>query len=135
MAAKYGSSMATDLTVDWFKLTWTNTDLLDRLADGDKKVNDAVMAVLERKAPDVEAHMKINAPWTDQTGNARSGLRAEAYDLGDEQKGIILYHQVPYGIWLEVKYSGKYAIINPTIEVMGPEVMAALESLLDGINF
>lgn len=124
-----------DLSVDWLKLTWTNLDLIDNLNTGGQKTNDAIMAVLEYKAPQVETHMKQNAPWTDQTGNARQGLRAEAYDLSDTEKGIILYHQVPYGIWLEVKYSGKYAIILPTIEVMGPEVMAALENTLGKMRF
>lgn len=129
------AGMAQDLSVEWFKLTWSRTDLLDALADGNQKVNDAVMSVLAYKAPQVEAHMKTNAPWEDQTGNARQGLRAEAYDLGGDQKGIILYHQVPYGIWLEVKNSGEYAIILPTIQVMGPEVMASLENILGRIRF
>lgn len=123
-----------DISVEWFKLTWQNADLLDALASGNEKVNDAVMAVLEYKAPEVEAHMKINAPWTDQTGNARQGLAARAYDTGDN-KGIVLFHQVPYGIWLEVKHSGRYATILPTIQVMGPEVMKSLENILGKIRF
>lgn len=124
-----------DISVQFFKLTWKRTDLLTALANGNEKVNDAVMAVLEYKAPEVEAHMKQNAPWTDQTGNARQGLRAQAYDAGGDTKGIVLYHQVPYGIWLEVKHSGEYAIILPTIEVMGPEVMKSLENILGRIRF
>lgn len=124
-----------EISVEFFKLTWQNTDLLDTLAKGNERVNEAIMAVLERKAPDVEAHMKINAPWNDQTGNARNGLRAQAYDLGGDQKGIILYHQVPYGLWLEVKNSGDLATILPTIQVMGPEVMASLENILGRLRF
>ena len=123
-----------DISVEWFKMTWTNVDLLKTLADGGKKVNDSVMAVLEYKAPEVEAHMKTNAPWQDQTGNARQGLRAEAYNQ-DDSKGIVLYGQVPYQIWLEVKNSGEYAVILPTIQVMGPEVMKALEGILGRIKF
>lgn len=128
-------AIAQDISVEWFKLTWKRTDLLDALATGNEKVEEAVMAVLEREAPNVENHAKVNAPWTDQTGNARQGLRAEAYDTGGDQKGIVLYHQVPYGIWLEVKNSGQYAIILPTIEVMGPQVMASLENILGKIRF
>lgn len=124
-----------DISVEWFKLTWKQTDLLDSLSSGNEKVNDAIMAALEYKAPAVEAHMKMNSPWTDQTGNARQGLRAQAYDLGGDQKGIILYHQVPYGIWLEVKNSGEFATILPTIQVMGPEVMKSLENILGKVRF
>ena len=83
-------------------------------------------------APEVENYMKLNAPWTDQTGNARNGLAARAYEDGDEI-GIVLFHQVDYGIWLETRWSGRYAIINPTIDSMGPEVMARFERLLDRI--
>ena len=124
-----------DIAVDWFKLTWQDTHLLDVLATGGEKVNEAINAYLEMKAPQVETHLKQNAPWHDQTGNARQGLRAEAYDLGGDQKGIILYHQVPYGIWLEVKNSGEYATILPTIEVMGPEVMQGLEGIIGKIRY
>lgn len=123
------------LAADWIKVIWKDTSLIDNLKDGDKAVNDAVMTVLEYQAPRVETYMKQNAPWTDQTGNARQGLRAEAYDLGGEQKGIILYGQVPYQIWLEVKHSGEYAIIVPTIQVMGPEVMKSLEGILGKVKF
>lgn len=126
---------ANEIASDWLKITWQRTDLLDAIQAGDQKVHDAVMSVLEYQAPGVEAHMKQNAPWQDQTGNARQGLRAEAYDLGGGDMGIILYHQVPYGIWLEIKNSGEYAIILPTIQVKGPEVMASLERILDRIRF
>lgn len=124
-----------NLAVDWFRITWNNTELLDTLATGDQRVNDAVMAILDRDAPKVEAYMKQNAPWTDRTGNARQGLRAQSYDAGPTEKGIILYQQVPYGIWLEIKYSGKYAIILPTIRAMGPVVMDDLSGILGRIKF
>lgn len=120
---------------DWIKMTWKDTSLLDGLEHGDERTSQAVMAVLEREAPIVENYMKQNAPWTDRTGNARQGLRAQAYDQGGGQKGIVLYGQVPYQIFLEVKFSGKYAIIVPTIQVMGPQVMQALQNILGGIKY
>jgi len=42
---------------------------------------------------------------------------------------MVLYHTVEYGIWLEIRWNGQYAIIIPTIEHMGPVIMAELESL------
>lgn len=107
-------------------------ELIEAFREGDRRLKAKVMSVLQYKAPQVEAHMKVNAPWTDQTGNARQGLRAEAFDEGDNA-GIVLYHQVPYGIWLELANSGTYAIIDPTIAVMGPEVMRSLERILESI--
>lgn len=126
--------MFEDVAAGVVKLTWRKVDLADTLARGEEAVRDAVYAVLEQQAPGVEAHMKQNAPWQDQSGAARAGLRAEAYDQGDSM-GIILYHQVPYGIWLEVKDSGRYAIIVPTIEIKGPEVMQALEGTMGKLRF
>ena len=116
----------------FFRLVWGDDSLLTAIQEGNERVHAKVMSVLEYKAPQVEAHMKVNAPWQDQTGNARQGLRAQAFDEGDNM-GIVLYHQVPYGIWLDVKNSGEYAIIDPTIEVMGPEVMRSLERILETI--
>ena len=75
-----------------------------------------------------ESSAKSNAPWTDQTGNARNGLRG-MYEGGGSQHRIVLQHGVPYGIWLEVRFSGRYAIIQPTIQRIAPEVFAALRGI------
>src|SRR5262245_15447723 len=81
----------------------------------------------------VEQYAKENAPWEDRTGDARQGLKA----TGEQRLvyyAITLFHTVDYGIWLEVRWDGKYAIILPTLEAMGPELMRELAVLdLDGI--
>lgn len=97
-----------------------------------EKTLRAAWAASQSMAPEVENYMKLNAPWTDQTGNARNGLAARAYRDKDEI-GIVLYHQVSYGIWLETRFGGKYAIIEPTIQAMSPKVMARYERILDRI--
>lgn len=102
------------------------------LKDGKEKVMRAANIAVNSMAPEVENYMKLNAPWTDQTGNARNGLAARAYRAQDEV-GIVLFHQVPYGVWLEVRWSGAYSIINPTIEVMSPKVMQRMERILERI--
>lgn len=42
---------------------------------------------------------------------------------------IILSHSVPYGIWLEVRWSGKYGIIPESVRTGGQEVMQMLTRL------
>jgi hypothetical protein len=42
---------------------------------------------------------------------------------------IVLSHGVPYGIWLEVRFSGKYAIVTPAIPYWGPKVMTLAAQL------
>lgn len=75
------------------------------------------------------AYAQQNAPWQDQTGNARQLLDSQSR-VDSHSMEIVVYHGVPYGIWLEVRWSGRYAIIIPTIETIGPEVMGALRSVL-----
>lgn len=88
--------------------------------------NKAVGEVLERSAQEVQEYAQSNAPWDDETGAARDGLSAEAESDGF-QHSITLFHTVDYGIWLEIRWNGRYAIIMPTIEHMGPIVMADLK--------
>jgi hypothetical protein len=80
--------------------------------------------------PKLENYAKLNAPWKDRTSNARNGLAARS---GRDSKThyIVLFHQVPYGIWLETRWSAKYAIIMPTIDHFGPEVMDTFQKILD----
>lgn len=115
-----------------FRLTWGDDSLMRSIQEGNERVMAKVYSTLQFQAPRVETHAKTNAPWQDQTGNARQGLRAEAF-REDANMGIVLYHQVPYGIWLELAHGAQYAIIDPTIEVMGPQVMASLERILEQI--
>lgn len=105
----------------------------DTLTPGLKKfpttVEKAVAETVEFFTPRVEGSARSNAPWTDQTGNARNGLRANAFHEPPVRHGIILAHSVPYGIWLEVRWEGKYAIIVPTIKEQGRVLMATMNKL------
>lgn len=98
-----------------------------------KSVDKMVAATFKYYEPQVENFARLNAPWTDQTSNARNGLIAR-YDNDGKTHSITLAHQVPYGIWLEVRFAGKYAIIMPTIDEYGPRVMGTLQKMLDRYN-
>lgn len=74
----------------------------------------------------VEAYAKEEAPWEDQSGDAREGLQAQAHTNPLEYV-IVLAHGVDYGIWLEVRWGGQYAIIMPTLEYMGDVLMSELK--------
>jgi len=79
-----------------------------------------------------ETYAKSKAKWTDRTGNARSGL-SSSYEarLGDTSVFTIdIYHRVPYGIWLEVRFNQKYAIINKTIEKTGKDFIQRANDML-----
>lgn len=108
-------------------------NLRRKMRAGSEAVERAQIAVAYSMAPQVESYMKLHAPWTDRTGNARNGLAARPFDEGGVV-GIVLFHQVDYGIYLETKNEGEYAIINPTIDVMGPQVMRKYDRILDRID-
>lgn len=73
-------------------------------------------------------YMRANAPWRDRTGDARAGL-GFAIDESFSDFSVTLYHSVHYGVWLEIAMSGDYAIIVPTIEALGPDLMRRLGGL------
>lgn len=89
-------------------------------------VDEGIELLLEQIAEEMEAYAQSNASWEDRSGDAREGLTAEVVDEGLFRNSIVLYHTVDYGIWLEIRWNGRYAIILPTIEHFGPIVMASL---------
>lgn len=125
------SDFLKDVGAGAVKILWDG-DLGKNFRTGPEKVRRAAWIAASSMAPEVENYMKLNAPWTDQTTNARNGLAARAYQDNDET-GIVLFHQVSYGIFLETRFAGRYAIINPAIEAMSPKVMARFDRLLERI--
>lgn len=73
-------------------------------------------------ADEAELYAKMNAPWEDRTGEARAGLYA---DVREEFGEIVLElgHGAEHGLWLEVAMNGRYAIIMPTLEAIGPRAI------------
>ena len=125
---------AGEYAASYIKMSWQDRGgLAKNLNTGEAQVNSKLMALLNYYAPEAENWMKSNAPWTDRTGNARNGLAARAYGDRDGH-GIVLYHQVPYGIWLEVRFDGGYAIIGPALEYWGPRVMEGVRNMLEQIG-
>ena len=109
-------------------LVWTQ----DTLTPGVRKAPDdwqnEVGMVMDFFSPRVESHAKTHAPWKDRTGNARNGLTATR-ESEQRKESIVLSHGMPYGIWLEVRHEGRFAIINPTIEDQGHELMGLISGL------
>lgn len=78
----------------------------------------------------MEAYAKENAPWTDQTANARQALHAFVEEsTSNESISIFLSHGVDYGLWLEVRWAGEYAILWPTIEEHIPQIRRMLQEV------
>lgn len=81
-----------------------------------------VHAVVLSYAPRIENWMKANALWTDRTGNARQTLYTQVIPALTEVV-LLMGHGVDYGIHLELRNAGKYAIISPAIDHWAPIIM------------
>lgn len=104
-------------------------DFEQNLEQFDDHVLESVETVLEFYRDRAVTQMRQNASWTDRTGNARNGL---AGDVTSDSSGgvLVLYHTVPYGIWLEIRWSGRYAIVGPTMNEIGPKIMSMIAQLV-----
>lgn len=109
--------------------SWSYNTLKPGVVGFGPRLTLVLKGFFEYQETKVQDYMRTNAPWTDRTANARQGLFAKAFVDGMNQ-GIVCYHTMPYGIWLEVKNEGQYAIIVPTIQNQGRVVMAQMNKLL-----
>lgn len=112
---------------------WTDESLQENLRSARHKVAPYITKVTKFHALAAEAFAKNNAPWTDRTGNARQGLAAVANNqqAANGRWEIIVSHAMPYGIWLEVRHAGKYAVIMPTIDSQAPLYFATAQKVFD----
>lgn len=84
-----------------------------------------------KKAKDLEQYMKSNHPWKNRTGAAEAGLSAKVSSSKlNYVQTIDLKHGVPYGVYLEHSMERRFAIIEPTIRLKGPEIVGDLRGKL-----
>lgn len=94
-------------------------------------VDAAVDVVFDLQQSVFENHMRSGASWTDRTGNARGGLFAKHESQPMVKHQLIVYGAMPYSIWLEVRWSGKYAIIGPTMLQLAPQMSADIAAAVN----
>lgn len=95
------------------------------------EVDNAVFQLFTKYKPQVENYATANAPWKDDTGNARQGLYANVEHVPRQSISMIVGHgPVEYGIWLEVRWAGRWAILLPTISVFEPRILADIRKVL-----
>lgn len=112
-------------------LNWDYDTLTPNLKRLLPVVDAAVDLVFDQWEPRMETAMRSGATWTDRTGNARAGLMAQHDKQPMVWHTLTLYGAMPYSIWLEVRWSGKYAIIGPTMVQQTPQMSADIAA---GIN-
>ena len=101
---------------------------VDRLDDA---LQASIKATFKQTASDMEAYAKSNAPWQDQTGMARAGLRG-SWGLNQYVYWIKLEHGVEYGVYLELSNEKRFAIVAPTADRFLPNLLQGVRNEMRG---
>lgn len=119
----------------------SDVDLSWDLSEFDSGINfmqtrfqSALLMLAEITSVKMEEYAKDEAIWINRTGNARQGLRGDAYYVTKDQIEIVLSHQVEYGIWLELAHDRNYAILEEAIEENIDQLYSAIKRLIMRVN-
>jgi len=113
---------------------WTVDTLFKGIANFEMKTGDGVVEAAQKFAGELVDYARRNAPWEDETGDARAGLSSQGVATNDSVT-LYLTHTVEYGIYLEVRWGARYAIIIPTIEAMGPKIYNDMRGMCGEITY
>jgi hypothetical protein len=112
------------------QVRWQGTD--DVRAGFDlflKKCQTAAMRIAQYFQPLFEAYAQDNARWIDRTGNARQALYSFVQVMSVDVVRLYIAHGVEYGLWLEVRFAGKYAILWETVSAHIEEIKKLLKKV------
>jgi hypothetical protein len=115
-------------------INWETNPLPGAVMELQAKLESAIYATFAFWTPRTQSYAREHAPWKDHTSNARNGLMAVHTHIAGFHNRITVFHTMPYGIWLEVKNNGEYAIIIPTIQHEGPQVMRSLSGIMGRLS-
>lgn len=117
-----------------FKFDYNKSSLKKNLDNMSTKLGTVVLMYSATKASELQAKMKMNRPWTDRTGMAKTMLSAKVSQPSQNVVRITLAHGVDYGIWLELAHEKNYAIIAPTVRDEGPRIVSDLDNLMSKLK-
>jgi hypothetical protein len=115
------------------KIDFDDVRLRNNLQTFSDKLNRNVSGVMNYNSAYATNWLKSNAPWSDDTGAARTGLVALPFNAGKTHE-LIMAYSVSYGIWLEIANSGRYAVITPAMRIVGEKIMRDMQDLLDSMS-
>lgn len=110
------------------------SDLLESLDRLGRAFDSSVYAYAKVSSEKLEGYAKENRPWRDRSTDARKRLNCKVEKTLTGYR-LVLAHGVPYGVWLELAHEKKYAIIEPTINIVGKkEIMPGFKNLMDKLG-
>lgn len=121
--------------MDSFKINLSGFDeVINNLSNIPKKLKVALLLDSKNVASQMEAWAKTNAPWEDQTGDARKLMKAHVKWEGPNLLSIKMSHHVNYGVYLELCNEGKYAVLEKAINEFVPEFQEGWKDILSRIG-
>lgn len=85
-------------------------------------IRAGVLAIAERRAPEITQWMMANHPWENITGVAEASLLAEVFQMGVDMVEIYMSQGAYYGLFLETANAGKYSVLTPALDTWSPIV-------------
>lgn len=112
---------------------WSYDKIRPSLKSAPQKGKAYLSRVTTYHALRAETYARIMARWVDRSGNARGGLTGYADNSRSSSwhYEIVLYHKMSYGLWLEIRWAGRYAIIRPTLKQEAPEYFNTASQVLN----
>lgn len=111
---------------------WQGLEQVDsNLVDWNHRVHSNLRDAMESLKDDMVQWMKDNKTWEDHTYAAVENLQGHVVWHDDDHFTIFVGHgaEVFYGIWLEVRWGGRFAIVVPAVEHFGPQIGARLRTM------
>lgn len=105
------------------------SDALSGLADFGDRAAAALTDSANDAAREMEAYAKTNRPWTDRTGNARRTLEGVS-ELAGERLSVGVEGHMPYSVFLELGFDGRYAVLQETVNALAPKTLADIAGKL-----
>lgn len=86
-------------------------EVIKNLKEIHPRIQTALNVAGDTVGQQMKAYAQNNAIWTDRTGDARNTLDYKVSWQGTVLD-VAIFHEVEYGLWLEIAMGEKYAIIR-----------------------
>lgn len=121
--------MSGGITLDW-TVGATPVVLAESIEAYGRRLHAATLAHARRIAERLPGEMRRAASWTDRTGQARAGLYAEADSDGHRYVTLAAGHMAPHGVFLELKNENRFAVVIPTLDRYGRQLIRGYQGLM-----
>lgn len=107
--------------------------VIDGLTEVETRLKEALRILTDTAGKKMREWAQTNATWENRTGNARQGIGEKTYWEDDTTLTLAIFHQMEYGVWLELAHERKYAILEQAIESQREELMRAYKRLVGDV--